>query len=83
MHSSLAAVQHYMVGYDAFRDMVVTNRCAGQLQWPLQYTLCPKHAKDLDTTKNRQLHLLRLPVFLTCFAGYLPVEAGLLLLNAV
>lgn len=27
MQSALAAVQHYMAGYEAFRDMVVTNRC--------------------------------------------------------
>jgi hypothetical protein len=31
LHSSLSAVQHYMVGYEAFRDMVVTNRCAPRL----------------------------------------------------
>lgn len=26
MHSSLTAVQHYVAGYEAFREMVVKNR---------------------------------------------------------
>jgi hypothetical protein len=27
MQSLLTAVQHYIAGYEAFRDMVTTNRC--------------------------------------------------------
>jgi hypothetical protein len=40
MQSALAAVQHYTAGYDAFRDMVVTNRCVCCTLYQAEFGVC-------------------------------------------